>query len=585
MLLAARPLPHIHRSPWDRGWPVVQHRHTGKRASCTAWAAAAAAEQPDSRAGEGAGSAGSSVFSLSSSSSSIDSEEVAIAAVLASAGLDPAELQEQAPDAYDELCLKLAEVLAEVHAARVAKAKISLQLPPAMLVARICFLYWEVGLTAAEIRHGYCRNEELLQFDLDGARHLHIWLQLQHLTEDQLRLASRSYTRLWGTNVLILQCYKEHVQQQLSVTDSQWRNLFVTRPQSLLALPERVDGVIAWLEAKPLGFSRKEVARLWRAFPALFCLSADVLQQRLGQLASRFSLSGRSLRQVVFGSTSVLVRDPGTISAQLDSLLAAAPCLRSTTIPWLLCMGGSAVGYNADTVLSKIDFLRKYGFDEVQLSRMLARNPMVLSTSVEDKWMPNLAALEEVLGSQADVVVALAREPGLLVAALETLEGNVEVMKEQGMTSADIGKSVGKDPLLFAWDFKKQDFQDKLRYFEEVLGRSPRYMLGEVPFRLRTSLKKVDYRVSFIENKGDTHHENTLTWVPWGNERFCEVYKYDLDEYEGWREQWMQSKRATQYGLHKAKETGMARALQARKRRFRAKVDARREQLLSDGEL
>ena len=56
--------------------------------------------------------------------------------------------------------------------------------------------------------------------------------------------------------------------------------------------------------------------------------------------------------------------------------------------------------------------------------------------------------------------------------------------------------------------------------------------------------------------------------------RFCERYKYSLAEFEGWREQWVRTERARQYGLNKAEESGIARAIQARDRRRKAKVAA-----------
>ena len=54
----------------------------------------------------------------------------------------------------------------------------------------------------------------------------------------------------------------------------------------------------------------------------------------------------------------------------------------------------------------------------------------------------------------------------------------------------------------------------------------------------------------------------------------CERYKYSLAEFEGWREQWVRTERARQYGLNKAEESGIARAIQARDRRRKAKVAA-----------
>ena len=135
------------------------------------------------------------------------------------------------------------------------------------------------------------------------------------------------------------------------------------------------------------------------------------------------------------------------------------------------------------------------GFSDEQLSSVL-RNPMVLTSSLEDKTKPTLAALHDVLGSQEAVVVAVAKAPTLLGSAVETLKGNVEVMEELGLSLTDIQKSVGKQPQLFAWDYKNEEFHNKLRYFGTVLGRSPRHMLVGQPSSLMSDLRKVDYRVS-----------------------------------------------------------------------------------------
>ena len=84
--------------------------------------------------------------------------------------------------------------------------------------------------------------------------------------------------------------------------------------------------------------------------------------------------------------------------------------------------------------------------------------------------------------------------------------------------------------------------------------------------------------------QGDTHHKATLSWVGWSDKRFCEEYGYSLAEFEGWREPWVLSMRARQYGLDKAREPWIARAQQARQRGNRAKVAARRERVLGAGE-
>ncbi|GAB4813253.1 hypothetical protein N2152v2_000299 [Parachlorella kessleri] len=209
---------------------------------------------------------------------------------------------------------------------------------------------------------------------------------------------------------------------------------------------------------------------------------------------------------------------------------------------------------------------------------------MALGSNLEDKIKPTLAALQSVLGSQECVVAAVDRAPSLLVSAVETIEGNVGVMQKLDLSPADIRTSVDRQPQLFYHDYSSECLQDKLRYFEVVLGRSPQHMFLKQPSLLMSALKRVDYRVSFMEHKGDTHHKATLTWLAWNDKKFCDKYGYSVTEYEGWREQWVRSERARQYGLDKVKEPGMARAQQARQRRFKAKVAARREEVLAAGE-
>jgi len=123
-------------------------------------------------------------------------------------------------------------------------------------------------------------------------------------------------------------------------------------------------------------------------------------------------------------------------------------------------------------------------------------NAMVLTSSLEGKIKHTLAALESVLGSAEGVVAAVAKAPTLLVSAVETIQGNVEVMQNLGLSGADIRMSAAKQPQLFKFNYRSEGFQAKLRYFDAVLGRSPRHMLVEQPWALTSALKRVDYRVS-----------------------------------------------------------------------------------------
>ena len=59
--------------------------------------------------------------------------------------------------------------------------------------------------------------------------------------------------------------------------------------------------------------------------------------------------------------------------------------------------------------------------------------------------------------------------------------------------------SVGRQPQLFLCDYKSEDFQTKLRYYEVVLGKSPRHMLVEQPLMLKSALGRADYKVSYAQ--------------------------------------------------------------------------------------
>ena len=85
-----------------------------------------------------------------------------------------------------------------------------------------------------------------------------------------------------------------------------------------------------------------------------------MLQQRLGQLGSRFSLDEVGMRRIVCSSPALLNRDSGILLSKVDSLVTEEPCMRAS-IPCLLSINGSALHYSAETLLSKVKFLRDYG--------------------------------------------------------------------------------------------------------------------------------------------------------------------------------------------------------------------------------
>ena len=139
-----------------------------------------------------------------------------VAAALARASLDSTELQQQRPEEYSRLTLPLAQVLAEVHTARGARAVSTLTLQPADLLARINFLAYEVGLTVNGLNHVLQRQLKFVLFHLESARDLLHWLRAQHVSIQQLQLASRGLP-----NFLVGGC-KEAPAQQAALAAAPW---------------------------------------------------------------------------------------------------------------------------------------------------------------------------------------------------------------------------------------------------------------------------------------------------------------------------------------------------------------------------
>ena len=95
-----------------------------------------------------------------------------------------------------------------------------------------------------------------------------------------------------------------------------------------------------------------------------------------------------------------------------------------------------------------------------------------------------------------------------------------------------------------------------------------------------THLSLLALQVSFFEHKGDMSSKTSLPWIADSNEKFCKRHGYSLEEFEGWREQWLQSERVKEYGLDKPREAAGFMRQAARQRGSKARVAARRQQVL-----
>ena len=83
--------------------------------------------------------------------------------------------------------------------------------------------------------------------------------------------------------------------------------------------------MVAWLEAKPLEFSRTELAQLWQSSPYLFATPAATLQRNLQGLLDRCPLDKQQLRAFMRGSCALLTNGYETVVDKLDSLVAELP--------------------------------------------------------------------------------------------------------------------------------------------------------------------------------------------------------------------------------------------------------------------
>jgi len=137
------------------------------------------------------------------------------------------------------------------------------------------------------------------------------------------------------------------------------------------------------------------------------------------------------------------------------------------------------------------------GFSKQQLAKILSMNTMALTSSWDGKLQPVLVALEGVLGSRQAVVTAVSEAPDLLGIALATLGDNLHVLRAAGLSPEEVRCSISKQPQLFYRAYASPEFQAKLRYFDEVLGRAPRLLFLKSPGYLKSSLRLIDYRVSY----------------------------------------------------------------------------------------
>ena len=101
---------------------------------------------------------------------------------------------------------------------------------------------------------------------------------------------------------------------------------------------------------------------------------------------------------------------------------------------------------------------------------------------------------------------------------------------------------------------------------------------------MKTSTAHAWLQVFFMEHTGDMRFKAGLSWIILSDKRFCKQHGCSLEVFNGWKEQWLQSERVKEYGLDKARVTGVDRMMAARQRGSKARVAAIRQQVLGSGD-
>lgn len=172
----------------------------------------------------------------------------------------------------------------------------------------------------------------------------------------------------------------------------------------------------------------------------------------------------------------------------------------------------------------------------VTVSAWLARHAQ--DPEVLRQQAPTWAALEWLLGSRAEAVALVRREPGLLGLSPSHITLNVDIMRRDlRLSEAELCSSVKKCPQLFLRDYSEEEMQAKFRYIPEVLGRSASLVLAKQPHLYLRSFAGIVCKVSFMQSKGDTFYQQTLSFIAMTSEAFCWHFNYDREEFRAWEAQ------------------------------------------------
>lgn len=251
--------------------------------------AAAAAGAGAGEHGGGGGSAGGG-------------SDPAVAALLRQHGMDPAQLQQERPDAYAQLTLPLAGLLAKWLAGREGVRTQWNSTSAAVVAGRLVHLAVDWGVAPEDIDHIYVQQPQNLHFTEAGAREVLAWLRGYLPQPEQLRRVAvqRPDTLRYGMSALAAS--KAAVQQFFGLaSDAQWAEAVYDAVSLLVFNGSTAREMAAWLQSDAVDMSAAEVAQMRKRTAIIFSCSPSALSASLGRLMGRLQIpqgeaagSGRS---------------------------------------------------------------------------------------------------------------------------------------------------------------------------------------------------------------------------------------------------------------------------------------------------
>lgn len=214
-----------------------------------------------------------------------------MAALLQQHGIDPAQLQQERPDAYAQLTLPLARLLVQWLVGREG-VRTNRNSPSAAVVAgRLVHLAADWGVAPEDIDRIYVQRPANMHFTEGRAREVLAWLRDNLLQPEQLRRLAAQCPSTVRSTTAALAASKAAVQQFFGLADgAQWAEAVRSNPNLLAFSSSTAEGVAAWLQSADVGLPAAEVAKLCKRSPSIFKYSPSTLSARLEHLMRRLQI-------------------------------------------------------------------------------------------------------------------------------------------------------------------------------------------------------------------------------------------------------------------------------------------------------